>query len=99
MQAKDYTKKRAGGSTSLHTISNKIVVASNKLYNKERWRQLSEEERRRKFRWARGSPEAKQVKKMEEEFRKRVDAVSELALEAKKIDKEKKTCEDAEKPC
>ena len=32
--------KRAGGSTSLATISNKIVVASNKLY--KRWVQLTE---------------------------------------------------------
>ena len=55
--------KRAGGSTSLETISNKIVVASNKLYEKKRWTQLTDEERRKKFRWARGSKEAKEVKK------------------------------------
>ena len=50
--------------------------------------QLTEEERRKKFRWARGSKEAKEVKHMEQEFRKKVDAVSEMALEAKRKKKQ-----------
>ena len=40
--------KRAGGSVKLQTISDKSVIAHNKLYAKQRWESLSNEERRKK---------------------------------------------------
>ena len=82
--------KRAGGSTSLKTISNESVVSNNKLFAKERWKTLKEKERRKKFRWARGSKEAKEVRRMEKEFRKNIEAVSEMAFESKREKKKKK---------
>ena len=61
----DNTLRRLGGSTSLKTVSDKHVVCSNKLYAKERWIQLTEKEKRRKWKWADASPEAKTVRELE----------------------------------
>ena len=82
--------KHAGGSTSLKTISNKSVTSNNKLYTKERWKTLPENERREKFKWARSSDAAKKVKGMEKEFLVRVNAVSEAAIESRRQKKQKK---------
>ena len=79
--------KESGGATKLETISNKAVIAKNQLYAKEPLTSLPGGDRRKKFRWARGSKEAKEVKRMEEEFWKKIDAVSELATKAKKAEK------------
>ena len=57
---------------------------------------LPEEERRKKFKWARNSEESKTVRKMEEELCEKINALSELATEAKKkkkINKYQKTME------
>ena len=76
--------KRAGGSVKLQTISNMSVISHNKLYSKDRWKLLSETERRKRFKWARNSSQAKEIKRMEKEFYEKVEAVSDLAVEAKK---------------
>ena len=80
--------KRAGGSTSLQTISNKNIITSNKLYKK--W-EMIEDNMRRNFKWARGSPQAKEVRRLEKEFYSNVNAVSDEAMEAKRRTKENKT--------
>ena len=88
--------KKAGGSSKLRTLSDKNVVAKNKLFSKDRWTSLTEEEKRKKFKWARGSKEAKAVKKMEAEFELKIRSVEELATEArkkKKTDLNKKVLE------
>ena len=41
--------KETGGATKLETISNKAVIAKNKLYVKDRWTSLSREDRWKKF--------------------------------------------------
>ena len=82
--------KRAGGSVKLKTISDMSVISHNKLYTKDRWKLLSETERRKKFRWARNSKQAKEIKRMEKEFYDKVQAVSDLAIEAKKKKKQDK---------
>ena len=92
--------KKAGGSTSLKTISDKTVISNSKLHSKERWCSLSGEEKRKKFKWASGSKEAKKVKEMEKRFYEKVRAVSELAIEArkkKKISKQEKMMENLER--
>jgi len=63
-------------------ISNKNIIASNKLY--EKWKNLSEEKMREKFKWARGSKQAKEVRRLENVFYEKVNAVSTVAMEAKK---------------
>ena len=57
----DMDLKRAGGSTSLKTISDKHVIKRNALYKKSVWTTLSTEEKRKKWRWASTSPQAKKV--------------------------------------
>ena len=46
---------------------------------------------RRNFKWARGSPQAKEVRRLEKEFYSNVNAVSDEAMEAKRRTKENKT--------
>jgi len=58
--------RKLGGSTSLQTISDKHVIARNKLYLKDRWIELSEKEKSAKWKWARNSEQAKAVKKTRE---------------------------------
>ena len=82
--------KQEGGSTSLATISDKHVIQRNKLYEKERWIQLSKKERQRKWKWARNSNEAKMVKEMEAAFLERVKSAEMLSIKAKENDKQKK---------
>ena len=41
--------RKSGGSTSLATISDKHTVARNKLFDKERWQNLSNKEKRIKW--------------------------------------------------
>ena len=56
--------RKSGNSTSLETISNKHIVKRNKLFEKERWKSLSDKEKRRKWKWAKNSPQAKCVMAM-----------------------------------
>ena len=58
----DMDLKRAGGSTSLKTVSDKHVIKRNAFYAKSKWTSLSVEEKRRKWRWASASPQAKKVR-------------------------------------
>ena len=44
--------RKSGGSTSLRTLSNKHVVARNRLFEKENLRRLDICEKRRKWQWA-----------------------------------------------
>ena len=85
--------KKAGGSVKVQTVSDKNVIAKNKLYENEVWVGKTEEERRDEFQWARKSAEAKAVRKLEKHFQRKVDAVAELK---KKIDKNKKIFENLE---
>ena len=54
-------KRSLGGSTSLKTVSDTHVIKRNALYKKMKWTSLSTEEKRRKWRWAATSPQAKKV--------------------------------------
>ena len=53
--------KRAGGSTSLKTISDQHVIKRNALYKKSKWPSLGKEEKWRRWRWASSSAQAKKV--------------------------------------
>ena len=75
--------KKAGGAVSLQSVSDKHVIARNHLYKKDRWTELSDIQKRKKWKWARGSPQAKKVKEMEKEFRQQIVAVQRLAVKAK----------------
>lgn len=83
--------RKLGGSTSLQTISDKHVIARNKLYLKDRWIELSEKEKSAKWKWARNSEQAKAVKKLENEFLDKIKAVKKDATLAKERQKQKET--------
>ena len=83
--------KEEGGSTSLATISDKHIVARNKLFEKERFTNLSKKEKQRRYKWARNSPQAKEIHKMEKVFLKRIESVGQLAVKAKEDSKRKAT--------
>ena len=57
----DMDLKRAGGSTSLKTISDEHVIKRTALYKKSKWTSLGKEEKRRRWRWASSSAPAKKV--------------------------------------
>lgn len=92
--------KDAGGAVSLKTVSDKHVISRNHLYKKPRWTDLNEIEKRKKWRWAAGSPEQKKIKELETEFLDRIKAVEILAVEKKRKKKQeiqKKLLENLEK--
>ena len=78
-----------GGGTSLKTVSEKHVVSRNALFEKDRWNQLDEEQKRAKWKWASNRAGAKKVRQMEREFVERVGAIEKLALEGKREQKKK----------
>ncbi len=57
----DMDLKRAGGSTSLKTVSDKHVIKRNALYQKQKWQELSIKEKRKNWKWAATSPQAIKV--------------------------------------
>ena len=95
----DNDMKRAGGSTSLKTISNKTIISKYKLFEKSRWHSLSPIEKQTKLKWARGSQQTKNAKQLEEEVNKKVKAANELSVKAKrekKLQKKNKTFRNLE---
>ena len=62
----------AGGSSNLETFSQRHVIAKNKYLVSEDWKQLSAQEKRAKFRWARNSPQAKLVNDMAKDWLSKV---------------------------
>ena len=81
--ALDNKLRRLGGSTTLQIISNKHIIRTNKLFSKERWAQLPDQEKRKKWSWVRGSKEARRMKEMEKEFYDRISAAEKLSIKAK----------------
>ena len=51
--------KNVGGGTRLKTVSDKYVVARNRLFEKDRWINLEEKEKSAKWKWASNSPQSK----------------------------------------
>ena len=84
----DNDLKKSGGSTTLTTISNKHIVKQNALYKKEKWKNLTDEEKREKWRWASGSTQAKMVKQLESEFKEKLKALKKVAYD-EKVEKKK----------
>jgi hypothetical protein len=82
--------KRSGGSTSLETISNRHLISENKLFQRENWNTKSDEEKNKKWNWARNSVQAKQARKLQDDFLNKVQATKTLALKEKEKKKNKK---------
>ena len=85
-------KTSAGGSSNLETFSQRHVVAKNKYLVSEDWKQMSDQEKRSQFRWARRSPQAKLVNEMALDWLKQIEE-SGRDLIAKRGEKKKKKIE------
>lgn len=58
----------AGGSSNLQTFSHRHVIAKNKLFETDVWKQMADKEQKAKFKWARHSNPAKQVRQMAKDW-------------------------------
>ena len=74
---------RVGGATSLKTVSQKHIISRNKLFTKDRWTELSQKEKRASWNWARTSEESEKVRKLENDFAKKLKAVEEISSQVK----------------
>ena len=82
--------KRAGGSCSLDTISNRHIITKNKLFESASWKAKSEYERKHQWRWVRSSKQVKAATKLKLDFLSKVEATKKLALKQKEEKKKKK---------
>jgi hypothetical protein len=92
--------KRTGGSTRLETTGNQHLISENKLFQRNGWKIKSENEKKKKWSWARNSDEAKQARQLQDNFLKKVVAAKALALkekEKRKTHKNKRTTDALEK--
>ena len=85
----DNDLRKTGGAVSIQTISNRHIIARNKLFSKERWETLNKMEKRTQWIWARNSQEAQKVREMEKKFQDRIESLNKLSIQAK-IDKKQK---------
>ena len=82
--------KRVGGTVTIQTLSNRHLVASNKLFSSDKWKKMTPAEQRLKFHWSRSSQQAKKVKMMGKEYLEKVKAAEKLSLKVKAEAKQKK---------
>ena len=82
--------ERVGGTVSIQTLSNRHLVASNKLFISEKWRSLTPAEQRLKFHWSRSSHQAKKVRTIGKEYMEKVKAAEKVSLKVKAEAKQKK---------
>ena len=86
----DNSVKKFGGTANVGTLSNKHVVRKNNLFETEGWKTMNLQEKKSKFAWARGSPQAKKVAQMQKEWIEKVSDAKSLALVGKEAKKKKK---------
>ena len=86
----DNSVKKFGGTAKVGSLSNKHVVRKNKLFETEEWKKMNLQEKKSKFAWARGSPQAKRVAQMQNEWIEKVSDAKCLALIGKESKKKKK---------
>ena len=79
---------KCGGMTSLSTVSNRHIVKRNKYFDSESWKSMTGEERKRKWKWARNSKEAKQIQQMQKDFLDKVEKMKTLSLKEKEAKKQ-----------
>lgn len=87
----DLECRRGSGQTKLETMSDRHMVKGNKYFETEQWKLLSSELKRKEWKTARSSKEAKIVRDMKKEFIEKVKAAENLASKEKIRRKQKKT--------
>ena len=86
----DNSVKKFGGTATVSTLSDKHVIRKNKMFESEEWKTMNLQERKKKFAWARGSPQAKKVLSMQKEWIEKVADAKCLALAGKESKKKKR---------
>ena len=86
----DNSIKKFGGTANVGTLSDKHIIRKNKFFVCEEWKTMDLQERKSKFAWARGSPQAKKVLNMQKEWIEKVSDAKCLALAGKETKKKKK---------
>ena len=82
----DNRVKFSGGSSNLDTISDKQVVKYNRYLLQPKVIESAKEQ----FAWARGSKQAKEARKLQDEFLSQIKVMKSLSIKAKKEAKERK---------
>ena len=86
----DNAIRRVGGTVSIQTLSNRHLVASNKLFSSDKWRTMTPAQQRLKFHWSRSSAQAKKVKAIGKEYMDKVKAADKISLKLRAEAKQKK---------
>lgn len=87
----DNRVKISGGSTSVDTHSRKNIVSTNGLLVDTSFVELSSNEKKRQWKWARASPQVQEAKKLHKDFLETVKAAKILAVQKKEAMKKKKS--------
>ena len=82
--------KKVGSTVSLKTLSDRHLIARNRLFVSEKWKSLGLTEKRQYLNWARNSREAKLVREKGREYLKKVKAAQNIQLEMKAQKKKRK---------
>ena len=86
----DNRVKATGGSTSVNTHSKKNIIATNRFLVNTDFSTKSNPEKREQWAWARNSKEAKEVRKMQDDFIETIHTQKKIAIIKKeKLKKEK----------
>ena len=86
----DNRVRSSGGMTTIKSHSIKNIIATNGLLVDSEFTAMDEQERKRRWKWARTSEPVKEIKKLEKDFLATVKAAKELALIKKQDLKRKK---------
>ena len=84
----DNRVKSTGGSTSVQTHSRKTIIATNRFLVNTNFNQKSNMEKKDDWKWARISDEAREVRKLQEDFIGTVNATKKIALIKKRESEE-----------
>ena len=84
------TLKKVGGSTSIEKLSDMHLEKKNGLFLTDDWRMLSQKEKKEKWKEARNSARSKAIRKIGEDFLKKVEGMKDLANFEKRRKKQNK---------
>ena len=86
----DLECRRGSGQTKLETMSNRHMVKGNKYFESDHWKEMSPELKEKEWNYARGSPQAKIVRDMKNEFLAKVKAAEKMIISEKIKKKQRK---------
>ena len=82
--------RSAGSDTNMHTFSNKNMIRRNKLFESQKWKELSAKQRKARWKWARSSQQAKKVREIGKTYYESVKVAKQLCSSEKENKKKAK---------